>query len=440
MIRLSGHLGWKITDERTPYIHPLPVLSEAEERLINHAAEVAKNRREENEKDMKKIARDIVIQASRSLGVFIDDEQLSYLSRYLYLHVYGYCFLDDLLDDEEIEEISVVGINKPTYVFVRKKGWMEVNALFTSEKRMMEVINKAGAKIGRRITFQHPRLNAVLPDGSRLHASLPPISDGEITIRKFKRALFSPKMLCEGGVADYKSLALLSLLMQADVSIIIAGNTASGKTTTLNALFSFVPLSERVVMVEETPEIVIPHEHLVRMIPNEDMGITLRNLVYDTLRMRPDRMLVGEVRSPEEVEALFECILGGQSKGTYATIHGKSASETIKRLKRMGISEVDIESIDVIVVQRRYTAYDLKQRKLQEHRKITEIMDVKNKQSAMKSDELIDMISSSLNITKKEVRAELKKRETTIKQLNPSFNEFLFGFQSKFFNISEGKV
>ena len=138
----------------------------------------------------------------------------------------------------------------------------------------------------------------------------------------------------------------------------ISGNTASGKTTTLNALFSFVPANERVLIAEETPEIMIPHAHQMRLVASREMGIGLKDLVYDTLRMRPDRMIVGEVRSREEAGALFDVLLAGQARGCYATFHAQSAEEARSRFRHLGVNPEDLSSLDCIVVQRRMLRYE----------------------------------------------------------------------------------
>ena len=317
-------LGWKML-KNGDYKIDLPRLSSEEEKVIEEVEEEFKQRtrsKSVSEDETEELMRNLIFDHGDRMGVYIDAEQAEYLSRVAVLHIYGFGFIEPLLKDRKIEEISVTGINKPVYVYIRNKGWETVNACFTDENSIMDVVNRMGRKIGRRITYQNPRIDAMLPDGSRLHASLHPVSAGEITIRKFRERPFSPKELCDNKTINFEAMALLSMIMQGDNSVLIAGNTASGKTTTMNALFSFVPLNERVVVTEETPEINIPHEHQVRLVANRDMEISLKDLVYDSLRMRPDRTIVGEVRNKEEVEALFDVILEGrQGEAMQHSIH-----------------------------------------------------------------------------------------------------------------------
>lgn len=440
-------LGWKILKEGE-YKIDLPQLSKEEEQAILATEEKFRNIAGEKRIEPLDVEHELsntIMKNAEECGFIIDSEQKEYLTAYAKMHIYGFAFLDELVKKENVEEISIIGIGKPAYVFIRKKGWQKVNAVFEDEKTLMDVINKMARGIGRRITLQHPRLDAILPDGSRLHASLHPISQGEITIRKFRERPFSPKEIVELGTIDYKSMAFLSLLMQTDSSVIIAGNTASGKTTTLNALFTFVPKNERVLVTEETPEINIPHEHQLNLIANKDMEISLKDLVYDSLRMRPDRMIVGEVRNKEEVEALFDVLLGGQARGAYATFHAQSAEEALLRLKKFGILEMDLQSIDAVIIQKRMLVYDKKTRATLETRKIVEIVEIGEKLKKIISfsngrwnyteGKLIKKIAQEFGINTKELRKELDEREKWIKNSKMDFNLFFKDMQKKFYKL-----
>jgi len=434
-------LGWKILD-KGEYGIGLPRLSDEEEKLIEDTEEQFKQKtrdRSISEEETEELMKNLVFDYADKNGIYIDNKQAEYLTRVAVFHIYGFGFLEPLLKDKSIEEISVVGVNKPVYVFIRNKGWQTVNACFTDEKAIMDIINRMARSIGRRITYQNPRIDAMLPDGSRLHASLKPVSDGEITIRKFRENPFSPKELCDNKTLSNEALSLLSLIMQGDNSVLVAGNTASGKTTTLNALFSFVPMKERIVITEETPEINIPHEHQLRLVANRDMGISLNDLVYDSLRVRPDRTIVGEVRNKEEIEALFDVILGGQARGSYATFHAQSANEAIQRLKSFGINEMDVLSLDYILVQRRMLRY----KDNTEVRRVVEIMDVKDRKSAfvydlkkdklVQKDNLVERIGEKLGMSKKETLQEIGRREKMFRKLDNEFSGCFSSIQKGLF-------
>ncbi|MGB9719254.1 MAG: CpaF family protein [Candidatus Anstonellales archaeon] len=447
-------LGWRILPEGE-YRIEMPQLSEDEELMVEvveeRFKEVARLREMSNKEEIIEAIKETLQNAAGEEGIYLDSDQEEYISKVAYHHIYGFAFIDELLKDGNIEEISIIGLGRPAYVYIRKQGWKKVNAAFMDEKALMDVINKMAKTLGRRITLQNPRLDTMLPDGSRLHASLPPISDGEITIRRFRDRPFSPKEIVELKTASYETMALLSLLMQSDSSILVAGNTASGKTTTMNAIFSFVPLNERVLITEETPEINIPHAHKVRMVANKEMNVSLMDLVYDSLRMRPDRIIVGEVRNKEEARALVDVLLGGQARGAYATFHAQSANEALLRLESFGISEMDLNSIDAILVQRRMLIYDLKQRKNIEVRKVVELSIVENahalpiiKYNPAKDaweekeiEKIFPMLSEKLGIDEKEMKKEYEKRKKEIEKAPVEFNEFFANVQRAFYGLEK---
>ncbi|HSB47821.1 MAG TPA: ATPase, T2SS/T4P/T4SS family [Candidatus Bilamarchaeum sp.] len=434
-------LGWRVVGGGE-YTLDMPRLSAEEEGLICVAEERFREAARGGAIESEKLITQLVSGAAAEGGIYLSRAQESYLARMAHMHIYGFWFMDELLSDPGIEEISVIGPGKPVYVYARKGGWLRVNAVFEDERAIGELINRMAAKLGRRITMQNPRLDAMLPDGSRLHASLPPVSAGEITIRRFRQSPLSPAELVANKTAGAEALAFLSVLMQCDSSVLIAGNTASGKTSTLNALFSFVPSNERVIITEETPEITIPHQHQMRLVANRDMGISLKDLVYDTLRMRPDRMIVGEVRNREESEALFDVLLAGQARGCYATFHAQSAQEALGRLRSFGIRGEDLSSIDCIVVQRRMLSYDPKKRAGTEVRKIVEIAGVAGGdthaifpgQGAMKS-ELFRRSAESFGLSAKEMGEELGARAGMIARAGPGFPEFFKEVQKKLYGL-----
>ncbi|MBI5227943.1 CpaF family protein [Candidatus Micrarchaeota archaeon] len=418
-------LGWRILKEGD-YTVDLPQISSDEEELIERAQEsfkeAARFRSVNSRDESASLIREIVIKISEKEQVALDHDQLEYLSKVALLHIYGFAFIDKLLEDEEIEEISIIGPQRPAYVYLRNKGWKKVNAAFVDEKCIADVINKMARNLGRHITVQNPRLDAMLPNGSRLHASLPPISVGEITIRKFRSNPFSPAELAQSGIVSSDALAMLSLLMQSDSSVIIGGNTASGKTTTLNALFSFIPYNERILISEETPEINIPHDHQLRLVANKDLGISLKDLVYDSLRMRPDRMIVGEVRNKQEVEALFDVLMAGQARGSYATFHAQSVNEALGRIESFGISKSDRASMDCIVIQRRMLVYEPAKKKNIEVRRIIEIAEISEngtpkiiyKDGTLAKNAFVEKLSQKLGIKEKQLQQEMQKRKKTI--------------------------
>ena len=274
----------------------------------------------------------------------------------------GYGKIDSLLKDDELEEIMIIGKNKPVYVYHRKKGMM-ITEINLSEIETKQIINKIANYVQRKIDKETPILDARLPNGSRVNATIPPITaDGStITIRKFKKEQLTILDLIKSNSLSSHLAAFLWInidgLNVRPSNIIISGGTGSGKTTTLNTLSSFIPSDERIITIEDVLELQIPQEHVIRTEtrpPNiEGKGeINMDILLKNSLRQRPDRIIVGEVRSKEAI-TLFGALNTGHSG--MGTLHANSTQETITRLINppMNVPSIMINSIDFIVMQNR---------------------------------------------------------------------------------------
>ncbi|WP_297090379.1 CpaF family protein [Thermococcus sp.] len=294
----------------------------------------------------------------------------------------GYGKLDPLVRDDNLEEIMVIGTNRPVYVWHRRFNMCKTNIIFPEEKEILNIIERIAREVGRRIDQQSPLLDARLPDGSRVNATIPPISlDGPtITIRKFKKDPLTIIDLIKYGTMNTDIAALLWIFVDGlgvkPANVLVAGGTGSGKTTTLNSLAMFIPPSERVITIEDTAELQLPVEHWIRLEtrpPNvEGRGeITMDDLVKNTLRMRPDRIIVGEVRGPE-ARTMFTAMNTGHD-GCMGTIHSNSARETIVRLESppMNVPKIMIPALDIIIMQVRFHS-----RKKGTIRRITEIAEI----------------------------------------------------------------
>lgn len=311
----------------------------------------------------------------------LDNDQKKYLFNLLNFEINYFGPLTPLINDKDkIEEIAIIGLGQenPIYIYLANIGWAKANFYFNDEEYVKELINKMSRSIGRQISLNNPLLNASLPNGSRLNAIISPISNKDpiITLRKFKFKPLTPVDLINYNTFSNDIATFLWLAMQTDSNILIAGNTGSGKTTTLNAMFSFVQKSERIIICEETPEVNIPHEHKIRLKIDEKKGINMNELIISTLRMRPDRLIVGEIRTKEEINSFIDTMLAGQGKGSYATFHALSTKDCLERLKKLGALEQDISAIDLIILQRRWNTIDIKNNSQKELRKIIEISEI----------------------------------------------------------------
>lgn len=301
--------------------------------------------------------------ANNSQNNAISNEYLDNLARKLFQDLVGYGEIDPLIRDDNLEEIMVIGIDKPVFVYHREYGMMKTNILFKDAGEVMNLIDSIARQINRRIDQESPILDGRLPDGSRVNATIPPISaDGQsMTIRKFKRDPLTIIDLINSKTISVELAAFFWLCFDGlgvkSANAIISGGTSSGKTTTLNALSSFINPKERIITIEDTLELQIPHEHVIRMEtrpPNvENRGeLTMNDLVKNSLRQRPDRIIVGEVRGSEAI-TLFTALNTGHSG--FGTLHSNDARETITRLTNapMSVPNIMISAIDFIIMQNR---------------------------------------------------------------------------------------
>lgn len=301
--------------------------------------------------------------ANNSQNNTISNEYLDNLARKLFQDLVGYGEIDSLIRDDNLEEIMVIGIDKPVFVYHREYGMMKTNILFKDAGEVMNLIDSIARQINRRIDQESPILDGRLPDGSRVNATIPPISaDGpSMTIRKFKRDPLTIIDLINSKTISVELAAFFWLCFDGlgvkSANAIISGGTSSGKTTTLNALSSFINPKERIITIEDTLELQIPHEHVIRMEtrpPNvENRGeLTMNDLVKNSLRQRPDRIIVGEVRGSEAI-TLFTALNTGHSG--FGTLHSNDARETITRLTNapMSVPNIMISAIDFIIMQNR---------------------------------------------------------------------------------------
>ena len=249
--------------------------------------------------------------------------------------------IESLLKDPEVTEVMV---NGPDDVYVERKGRIErvVDRLFEGEEAVLHVIERIVAPLGLRVDGSSPWVDARLPDGSRVHAIVPPLSlcGPVLNVRKFSSVAFTPTDLVRGGTLGSRMLAFLSACVGGRANIVISGGTSSGKTTLLGVLTSFVAEDERIVTIEDAAELRIGKPHVIGLEsrpPNvEGRGeVTVRDLVRNALRMRPDRIVVGEVRGGEALDMLQAMNTGHD--GSLSTAHANSARHLLWRLETMAL-------------------------------------------------------------------------------------------------------
>ena len=373
---------------------------------------------------------------------FPDKHHIKVISAELIHRMYGLGKIEILLTDPNIEEIALNSSKTEVCIYHKKYGWLKTNILPASEDLIANYSEQVGRKVGREITTLSPILDAHLPGGNRVNATLNPISafGNTMTIRKYAaRPWTVVDFVGKQNTMTPEMAAILWIAMHYELNILVAGGTASGKTSALNAMCSFFPSNNRIISIEDVREIMLPDHLIGNWIPlvtrnanPEGLGqVSMLDLMQTSLRMRPDRIIVGEIRRPKEAEVLFEAMHTGHS--TYSTIHANNARQVVRRLteKPMEIPPLEIEAIDLLLVQ-----YRDRRKNLRRTYEIAEIESgVTNDQLSINTiykwsprDDSFDKISEpakfirQLNLftglTESEITDEIKKRAKILTWMN----------------------
>jgi pilus assembly protein CpaF len=281
--------------------------------------------------------------------------------------ILGYGPLDELLTDDSISDIMVNGPNK---VYVERNNKMQRTAIrFDSDPHLMQIISRIVVGVGRRVDESSPMVDARLPDGSRVNVIIPPLAvkGAAVTIRKFRKDPLQVQDLVSNGTLTQPMADFLKACVNARMNIVVAGGGSSGKTTTLNVLSSFIPHDERIITVEDAAELQLRQVHVIGLESRPANvegkgGVSIRELVINTLRMRPDRIVVGEVRSGEALDMLQAMNTGHD--GSLTTVHANTPRDSISRLETLvlmagmelpsrAIREQIASAINIIIQQSR---------------------------------------------------------------------------------------
>ncbi|HPL99572.1 MAG TPA: CpaF family protein [Bacillota bacterium] len=310
---------------------------------------------------------DIVEETLKEKELHLSRTERQTMIRYIIDESIGFGPISGHLLDEEVSEIMV---NGPDQVYVEKKGRLELaDTRFEDNQHVMRIIEKIVSPLGRRIDESSPMVDARLPDGSRVNAIIPPLAlnGPTITIRKFAKNPLNVGNLISYGTMTPDMALFIEACIKSRLNIIVSGGTGSGKTTTLNVLSSFIPHDERIVTIEDAAELQLEQEHVVRLESRpaniEGKGaISIRDLVKNSLRMRPDRIVIGEVRGGEALDMLQAMNTGHD--GSLTTGHSNSPRDMLSRLETMvlmagmdlpvrAIREQIASAIDMVIHQAR---------------------------------------------------------------------------------------
>lgn len=358
-----------------------PVRFEAHRMLIERVI-IDENEPKERLRKRLKEEMAVVFAELKAKGREITPSEEEYLQQKLLDDVLGLGEIEELVRDHTITEIMV---NGPRQIYVERNGLLELtDRKFTNNNEVKRIIERIVSPLGRRIDESSPAVDARLPDGSRVHAIIPPLAlnGPTLTIRKFSKNMLTAEDLLRNDSLTKEMLEFLQTAVRGRKNIIVSGGTGSGKTTLLNILSSFIPKTERIVCIEDAAELSLKQDHVVRLEARpaniEGKGqVTIRDLVRHALRMRPDRIVVGEVRGEEALDML-QAMNTGHS-GSLTTAHANTPEDLVLRLETMvlmagydlpikAIREQITAAIDLIVQTKR---------EIDGRRRITDIQEIK---------------------------------------------------------------
>ena len=312
--------------------------------------------------DFEKLDRQVQQQIMRLIKEnfpHIGDVTQHFLASFLISKVLGMGIVEIVKADDLLEEIVVNDSTEPIYVYHKKWGWGQTNLQISTDDKIVHLSGMIGRKIGREISQLAPMLDAHLPGGDRVNATLKPITANgpTITIRKFASDPWTITKFLQTRTITLEAAAFIWLAIQYEISAMIVGGTASGKTSCLNTLTTFIPPNQRVISIEDTREIRLPsYMHWVPMVsraanPEGKGAVEMEDLLVNSLRMRPDRIIVGEVRRRLQAETLFEGIHTGHS--VYSTFHANDAEEAVIRLTNppIGLPKNILPALSLIIAQ-----------------------------------------------------------------------------------------
>lgn len=426
-------LGVEITSPKNPKYHVIePKLTPFEKELLKTTLKecrniLAKNNAEKTKEELFKTADKILTKHK------IADTTRDKIRYYLETTVFGWGKLEVLRLDKNIEDISCVGINYPIYIYHRKYRDMETDIFFESEDELDNAVTLFAQKAGKQISLSSPIIDGTLPGGSRIqitYGSSVSARGTSFTIRKFKEVPYSVIDLIKNRTFTVDEMVYLWFAVEYNHSILIIGGTASGKTTTLNALSQFIPPLSKIVTLEDTQELMLCHGNwLPSVVPpgRSRENITLFDLVTAAMRQRPEYLIVGEVRG-KETSALFQAINTGHT--SLSTFHAGNLRNAINRLENppLSVPRAMISSLDIILTQKRIVKNGEQIRRITDIEEISEGIElntnkvfsyIEKDDSAVFSgfSEVYSDILSHTGMTKDEFEAEAERRRRLLLEM-----------------------
>ena len=427
-----------------------PYLNEEEQKILNFVWETLLKTLELrlDELDSKKVEDYLTEQVEQIINNYeinIDDVGKKKILYYVKRESLGCGKIDALMKDQNIEDISCDGAGVPIFLYHRKYGSVRSNVEFKDEEELAYFVVRLAQKCGKHISIAEPMLDATMPDGSRIQMTLSTevtTKGSTFTIRKFRADPFTPPDLVALNTASAEILAYFWLAVENRVNALIAGGTASGKTTILNALSLFIPREAKIVSIEETREINLPHPNWIPGVARSGFGevvadrmvgeIDMYDLMKAALRQRPDYIIVGEIRG-KEAYVLFQAMATGHA--TYSTVHADSAKSLIHRLegKPIEIPRIMLQSLDIVSI---HITTRVQGKRVRRCKQIIEIIDIDPTTKEILTNEVfrwdpiedkfiysgksyvLERIRAEKDMTREQMTLELKNRMNIVDWMN----------------------
>lgn len=360
----DAHIAWDDDEEELVYNVDEPTLNDHERELFERIKGALEQKIDVSLESLD--TRDKVLgyleqkidEVTKELGIRLSEEEKTKLMYFIYRNFAGLNEIEPMMHDPYIEDIGCSGIGIPTYIVHSKFGSMKTNLVFEDEKPLKNLVVKLAERCGKYVSYSNPLLDGSLPDGSRVNASLTQdvtTKGPTFSIRKFQETPYSAVDLIDLDTANFRIMAYFWLAQEYQKSILISGGTATGKTTFLNSIVTFIPPEHKIVSIEDTRELQLPHENWIPSVARGGFGqdeedeINMYRLLKESFRQNPDYVVVGEVRG-EEASVLFQGMSSGHP--SMGTIHASSPGDVVKRLTTppINLSPSLVETLDIIVI------------------------------------------------------------------------------------------
>ena len=369
----NAHIFWDDEQEDVIYRIEEPELTEKEEEIFRRLKRAMEKKIDVSLKELNSTDKIVgylgsrIKEISEELGMTIEKENMKKLMYFVYRNFAGLNELEPLMHDPYIEDIGCSGMEIPTYVVHSKFGSIKTNLIFKDKEKLKNLVVKLAERCGKYVSYADPLLDGSLPDGSRVNASLTQdvtTKGPTISIRKFQEVPYSAIDLIRFETVNKKIMAYFWMALQYQNSILISGGTATGKTTFLNSIVTFIPPEQKIVSIEDTRELQLPHENWIPSVARSSFGvkggsgqdIDMYQLLRESFRQNPDYVVVGEVRG-EEASVLFQGMSSGHP--SMGTIHASSPNDVVKRLTTppINLSPSLVETLDIVVIITRARQY-----------------------------------------------------------------------------------